>query len=139
MGDFKVRIFAVIVAVGALAGCSGANQAIVGQPKEPAPVEYRALTLAAAKATYFDPYSIRDAQISEPQWLGSWNIGEASGWVVCVRANAKNRMGAYIGIQDTAFMFRGGKMTGNLTDLPAGGGYYCGSAVFSAFTELEGA
>ncbi|MHC1547259.1 hypothetical protein [Phyllobacterium sp. K27] len=44
------------------------------------------------RGSFYDPYSIRDAEISK--WLNN-NTGR----FICVRANAKNRMGAYSGKQ----------------------------------------
>ncbi|MEX2552592.1 MAG: hypothetical protein WD627_06290 [Actinomycetota bacterium] len=121
-----------------LLGCSSVNEAVVGNPTEPAPVDYRSIALAGLKTTLFDPYSVRDAQISQPQWLGSWNLGEGNGWVVCFRGNAKNRMGAYTGIKDTAILIRGNKVLATNSDLPPNS-YYCGSAVFGPFPEIEAA
>jgi hypothetical protein len=130
-----LKRIAVAGALMLLAGCSSIGGASA-PPIEPAPVNYRELTLASVKTLFFDPYSIRDAQISKPAWKASWNLGQGNGWVICVRGNAKNRMGAYIGIQDTAFLIRGGAVLDSF-DLSGEIPFYCGDAVFEPFTELE--
>lgn len=125
----------LIAAIAPLIGCSSVNTAIVGTATEPPPENYRTIVVEAVKTTFFDPYSIKDAQIAAPQWLGSGNLGEGNAWAVCVRANAKNRMGAYIGMQDTAFFIRGGKLLSTFTNLGTDS-YYCRDAVFSPFPEI---
>jgi hypothetical protein len=39
-------------------------------------------------------------------------------WAVCVRANAKNRMGAYAGIRSTVFLLRDGRVVESADDTP---------------------
>lgn len=134
--EMKAALLGAMAAIALLSGCASMNKAIVGEPTEPAPTNYRELVLETAKTTFYDPYSVRDAEISAPQWLGSVHLGEGNGWQVCVRANAKNQMGAYVGLKETAFFFRGGKVISNATDLPQGGGYLCQDALYAPFTEL---
>jgi hypothetical protein len=108
-----------------LAGCT-----TTGTPAEPPPANYRALVVAEARQKFFDPYSIRDATISEPI-PGMGNLS-----TVCVRANAKNRLGGYTGQNVTAFVFSGGRIVMSdqeLTILP------CISATYGPFPELEAA
>lgn len=65
-----------------------------------------------------------------------WEIGDLGpGWTVCIRANAKNRMGAYIGKQATAFRFRGGELVPSV-DGP-GIDAYCSDASYAPFPEIE--
>ncbi len=57
---------------------------------------------------------MRDAQIAAPKMgelyiEGTLGIHE-TGWVVCFRANSKNRMGAYTGLRDTALLIRGDRV-----------------------------
>lgn len=95
------------------------------------PGDYRQQILARAKAEFFDPYSIRDAVISQP--ISGTSLSGATS-TICVRANAKNRMGAYTGLQTTAYIFRGGQIT--LSDQQYSG-MICGSATYAPFPELE--
>ena len=61
----------------------------------------RAAILANIKASYFDPYSIRDAEISHA--APSMGIDGVTILNICVAANAKNRYGAYSGRQTTLY------------------------------------
>lgn len=101
----------------------------------PFPPAYRETARAYLRSTLFDPYSVRDAQIAAPKLKGSFVLTDPSeGWTVCVRANAKNRMGAYTGLRETVLLFRGDKVASS-TEGPAP--YYCGEAQYEPFPELE--
>jgi hypothetical protein len=73
-----------------------------------------------------------------------------TGWGVCVRANAKNRMGAYTGIRSTVFLIRDGRVVesgddtpvaltekGVLTVTPIYIKEHCENAAFEPFPEIE--
>lgn len=57
--------------------------------------------VAAARDILFDPYSVRDAEISNVADFGNGTQG------VCVKVNAKNRMGGYTGRQSHAITLSG--------------------------------
>jgi hypothetical protein len=81
----------------------------------PYPKDYKERINAFVKQNFYDPYSIRDFAISQPfQAYDAYN--RQTTWNVCFRANAKNRMGGYTGIQDTEIKF-----------LPGGGMQYANS------------
>lgn len=73
----------------------------------PNPVAYRTIVAKYIRSTFFDPYSIRDASISEPITGRMYN---QQGWLVCILANAKNRMGAYVGRKATAVLIFDGRV-----------------------------
>jgi hypothetical protein len=73
--------------------------------QRPASVEERAAIVANIKSTYFDPYSIRDAQISGA--VEGTGIDSSKTPMICVDENAKNRMGAYTGKSATVYYFNG--------------------------------
>lgn len=75
----------------------------------PPPVDYRSTVAKEIKESYFDPYSIRDAKISKPFLLND-------GWSVCVSANAKNRMGGYVGQKFTRYIFSGNKIINEMDE-----------------------
>lgn len=81
-----------------LVGCTVVpNEDAIG----PYPENYKALIQRHIKETYFDPYSIKSAEIAMPvrgHFFGS------QGWYICVKSNAKNRMGAYVGVRKTAYL-----------------------------------
>ena len=93
------------------------------------PADYRQQIVSQVKATFFDPYSIRDAAISEP-------FPSRSVIAVCIRANAKNRMGGYIGIKPTAYYFNSGGYAFSETDLAP---VVCDKAKYQPFPEIDSA
>lgn len=75
------------------------------QDAGPRPSNLRALMKDYIKNNYFDPYSLRDVEIGEPElWEGR------GGWVFCFKANGKNQMGAYTGLTTKVYMVRDGKI-----------------------------
>lgn len=82
-----------------------------------------------AKKTFFDPYSMRDVAISNELRGTKPNV-----FLVCIRANAKNRMGAYTGLSATAIQFTNGAVTGS-----SQGDFACSDSrlKYSPFKELE--
>jgi hypothetical protein len=81
----------------AMTGSALAGNAEVAATQRPATKAEIAGILEGIRNTLHDPYSIRDAEIS-----GVMTHKDAFGGVsimVCVRANAKNRYGAYTGKQ----------------------------------------
>ncbi|SFB36643.1 hypothetical protein SAMN03159496_03143 [Rhizobium sp. NFR07] len=65
------------------------------------------------KETFYDPYSIRDASISN-----ALTLLDTGYRAICVRFNAKNRMGGYVGMTPTSVRFKGGKVESALQDAP---------------------
>lgn len=135
MGRGGVLVVAA-VALG-LAGCQtdggpGTTQAA----QEPPPTNYRAQVTDRVKKSFFDPYSIRDASISQPFIQNAAFDGITpiphQGWMVCVRANAKNRMGGYIGQKATGYMFKGGQILDLDFNSP-----FCEPARYEPFPEIE--
>lgn len=99
----KLLIAALFAGATATAGCSVNSAESAG----PRPDNWRAAVTDYIRSTWFDPYSMRDAQLAAPV-TGAFNF--QSGWIVCFRANAKNRMGAYTGLKSYGFMLRDGRV-----------------------------
>ena len=118
-----MRKLLIIALVAAIAGC--ATTAPDSESIGPKPVNYENDIRSQIKTTFFDPYSLRDVSISEPMATGTVFDGATpfphSGWLVCMRANGKNRMGAYTGLQTTVFLFKDGSL-----DLTLSGPEYSG-------------
>lgn len=74
----------------------------------------KAAIVSAARDYFVDPYSIRDAEISNVVRLNDQGL-EA----VCVKANAKNRMGGYTGRTATSVRLLKGKPMSTLENAPA--------------------
>jgi len=105
----------------------------------PFPVKYREMAKDYLRKTLFDPYSVRDAEIAEPQVRQSFYLIDPSpAWTICVRYNAKNRMGGYTGLKENALLVRGERVTKSLNELteatPTVG--LCKDAKWTAFPEL---
>lgn len=109
----------------------------------PPPTNYRPAVAAQIKSTFFDPYSIRDASISRPLYATAvhdgTNITPMSGWIVCVKANAKNRMGGYTGQEFSAFLFSGENIKTSLSgpEFSLQLDMHCKPAVMEPFPEIE--
>lgn len=97
----------------------------------PPPTNYQREILQYVKSNFFDPYSIKSSEISKPVLH---NVSfRGSFWIVCVRANAKNRMGGYVGIQTNAYLFRNETLfeSAPYPDL------FCDGANYAPFSALE--
>lgn len=93
----KNQLGAVLFVV-LISGCAVTpNQDAIG----PYPTDYKETIKAHVLRTYFDPYSVRSASVSQP--IQGYLFFQ-QGWIVCLESNAKNRMGAYIGVQRTAYL-----------------------------------
>lgn len=108
-----MRIVTIAVA-GSLAGCASTQQEIAGGSdliSKHIPANYRAATATYIRETWKDPYSIRDASISEP-FIGVQGFVWGERPLVCVKMNAKNSFGAYIGVKPSVIYFKDGKAVG---------------------------
>lgn len=116
-----------------LAGCQTTGQ---NDPKSAAlmavPPNYKTLIVNHYRETLKDPYSIRSAGITPPRedFTGLLNGGTRP--AVCVRFNAKNSFGAYVGLRSAVVWFNDGKLAGALEE-----GLGCRDVSFGPFPELE--
>jgi len=129
----------LIIAGGALtlAGCQTAAESVPSVP----PANYRHFVAAHMRTSLFDPYSVRDAEIAAPKRaLGpSLNAdGFNTPWVVCVRANAKNRFGAYTGRSVSAYAVSAAGVV-NSWDEARYSQIVCAGADYGPFPEIEAA
>ena len=103
----------------------------LGQIKTIHPAEYEAIaarggpsadqTMAAIKlfiqTKFFDPYSVREIGIALP--FSNTKATTHKDWIIQFSANAKNRMGGYVGRQTWTIMWKNGAL-----DWPAMQNYY---------------
>lgn len=133
-----VAAYAVI-----LCGCqtdgSGTTATPIGSPDGPPPVNYRTTSAEWVRANFKDPFTIRDAEIAPPK-PGTGPSLNADGfktpWIVCLRANAKNSMGAYTGRKMTALAYSGERIV-NSFDEAHYSGFVCQGASYQPFPEIE--
>ncbi|SDJ68062.1 hypothetical protein SAMN05428953_10842 [Mesorhizobium muleiense] len=124
----------IVAAAGlALSGCQSAafgvrTGSVLASQREPSTVEVNGI-LNAMREYLYDPYSVRDAEISKVIDLG----GTAT---VCVKANAKNQMGGYIGRKTVmVYMNAIGKPFAINQDVYAVSG--CNQLTYRRFVEIE--
>jgi hypothetical protein len=136
---FKLVGVTTIVCYALLGGCTTprGDLASIG----PRPENYHAAVRTFVRSNFADPYTIRDAQISRPLPVSMFFDGITpiphSGWMVCLRANAKNRMGAYVGQHLTGILFQNGVVATSLSD-PSGSplhqiAQHCADAAYEPF------
>ncbi|TCA91766.1 hypothetical protein E0H65_23300 [Rhizobium leguminosarum bv. viciae] len=105
-----MKKFTIIAVIGAVtAGCQTAVPQSVADTQRPPSTALRAVIVKAARDFVLDPYSIRDAEISNVVLFNPQARIEA----VCVKANAKN---GYGGRQATSVSLRDGMILGATTN-----------------------
>jgi hypothetical protein len=92
------------------------------------PSDYRQVLHSYINGNFFDPYSMRDVAISEPVAGKMYSV---YGWIVCLQANAKNRMGGYVGLTKTAYLIKNDVITSE-TNSP-----FCGTVKLLPWPEME--
>src|SRR5215831_10329099 len=97
------------------------------------PARYREDLIAFLRTYLNDPSRIRDAAVSQPQLK---YIGPGERYVACVRYNARNSDGKYMGTKDGAAVYVAGKLD-RFVDSPREVRELCRDMAFAPFPELE--
>lgn len=104
-GSLRLARVALAFGVVATAGC--ARMEVISPEQAGAyPSTYREDVRAFVMEHFKDPYSLRDVQISAPQPVSIGGYGK--GYRACLRLNAKNSMGGYIGLTAYELMLANG-------------------------------
>lgn len=129
---------AAICLCAGLAGCVTAEQAAaVYGNQRPATPEERAQLVETLRKTLFDPYSVRDAEISNVLSPKAVIATSQNHRAICVRLNGKNRMGAYIGLQYMMFKYASSGALISVDDTPIAQQQCADNRLgYSAFGEL---
>jgi len=106
-----LKTLTVILVCALLGACVTPNPQAIG----PYPTDSEQIVREHVRQAFFDPYSIRDARITPPH---EGQIFFQQGWIVCLEANAKNRMGGYTGLKRTAFLINNNRVVNMLADAP---------------------
>jgi len=129
-----------------LAGCgSGRSREERDERANIYPANYRTDLLAALHAYVNDPTHIRDAYVSEPVLS---QIGRQKRYAACVRFNARNSDGRYVGSRDVLAVFVAGRFDQFIDESTQPGPANqaepmtfvkesCGPAEYKRFPELE--
>jgi hypothetical protein len=97
------------------------------------PQRYRQDVLAFLRTYLNDPSHVRGAGISQPQLK---YIGPGDRYVSCVRYDARNTDGKYLGSKDGAATYVGGKLD-RFLDTPRDVRELCKEVAYAPFPELE--
>jgi len=133
-----MRPVALLVA-GALAGCTTNLEPSASELKarwdaeNVYPQQYKQDVLAFLRTYLNDPSHVRGAGISQPQLK---YIGPGDRYVACVRYDARNTDGKYLGLKDGAAIYVGGKLD-RFFDTPTSVRELCKEAAYAPFPELE--
>jgi hypothetical protein len=148
----RCRPLAVLLIILAmlLAGCGAGRLREEREERETRinifPDYYRADILAALHTYVSDPTGIRDAYVSDPTVRP---IGRQNRYAACVRFNARNSDGRYIGSRDVLAVFAAGRFDqfidestpfGPANEANAAAAFVkevCGAAEYKRFPELE--
>ena len=99
----------ILILVYMLTGCAGVGEiSSSGEDSVgPYPDNWKSIAVAYIKTSYFDPYSVRDSEAAPP-----FRNRKAfyDTWTLCIRNNAKNRLGGYTGLRTTAIGIKKGQI-----------------------------
>ena len=93
------------------------------------PGNYRAELLAFLQTYLNDPTNVREAQIAEPVMR---QVNSTDRYVVCLKYDARNNDGRYMGARETIAIYVGGRFN-QLIDAK---GDICKGATYQPFPEL---
>ena len=133
--DFPSRLLPlVLIAALALAGCSSVPNPFA-PPAESSdvntfPPNYRSELLAFMQTYLNDPTDVREAQIADPALK---RVGSSDRYVVCLRYNAKDSQGRYMGAKDSVAVY----LRGRFNQLVSATGEICKGVVFQPFPEMQ--
>ncbi|WP_375412436.1 hypothetical protein [uncultured Bradyrhizobium sp.] len=120
----------------ALAACAGDGQNGItytddrGVANQPYPANYRPELLAFMKTYLNNPVGVKDAAMAEPVQR---TAGGRLRYVVCLRYDAKDRDGRYLGLRERAVLFVDARLDRIVEDP----GEFCAGAAYAPFPDLE--
>ena len=131
----KPVFLAAVAAAAALAGCGTDSAREMREERASVfPSDYRGELIAFMKTYLNNPTNVRDAYIAEPAMKP---FGSRHQYVVCVRYNARNTDGRYMGSKDGMALFDGGRVDHMIDQFNEKVVNQCADADYKRFPELE--
>jgi hypothetical protein len=119
-----------------LAACAGDGQNSItytddrGVASQPYPSNYRPELLAFMKTYLNNPVGVKEAVMAEPVQR---TVGGRLRYVVCLRYNAKDTGGGYLGLRERAILYVDARLDRIVEDASE----VCAGAAYAPFLELE--
>jgi hypothetical protein len=119
-----------------LAACAGDGQNSItytddrGVANQPFPANYRGEMLSFMKTYLNNPVGVKDAMMAEPVQR---TVGGRLRYVVCVRYNAKDSGGGYLGVRERAVLFVDARLDRIVEDASE----ICAGAAYAPYPDLE--
>ncbi|TPW26399.1 hypothetical protein [Pararhizobium mangrovi] len=108
------KVVFVLLAL-AVSGCVTQEQVnALMETQRPPSAQQKSVIVNAARNYAYDPYSIRDAEISDVMTLNNKGLK-----AVCIKANAKNQLGGYTGRTATSVQLLDGQAVSPTPNDPA--------------------
>jgi hypothetical protein len=130
-----ILMWLAVVAAAALSGCGTDHAREMREERAGVlPQNYKAEIIAFMKTYLNNPTNVRDAYIAEPTMKP---IGSHNQYVVCVRYNAKDTDGRYMGSKDGMALFDDGRFDHMVDQFGKEVVNQCANADYKRFPELE--
>jgi hypothetical protein len=119
-----------------LAACAGDGQNNLtytddrGVANQPYPASYRVELLAFMKTYLNNPVGVKDAAVAEPVQR---TVGGRLRYVVCVRYNARDSGGGYLGLRERAVLYVDARLDRIVEDASE----VCAGAAYAPFPDME--
>jgi hypothetical protein len=132
----SAKCAAILLLPLALAACAGDGQGSMtytddrGVANQPYPTNYRPELLAFMKTYLNNPVGVKEAVMAEPVQR---TVGGRLRYVVCLRYNAKDRDGSYLGLRERAVLYVDARLDRIVEDA----GEICAGAAYAPFPGLE--
>jgi len=132
----SAKCAAILLLPLALAACAGDGQGSMtytddrGVANQPYPTNYRPELLAFMKTYLNNPVGVKEAVMAEPVQR---TVGGRLRYVVCLRYNAKDRDGSYLGLRERAVLYVDARLDRVVEDASE----VCAGAAYAPFPELE--
>jgi hypothetical protein len=134
--EISIKRAAIVLLPLLLAACAGDGQNSItytddrGVANQPYPTNYRPELLAFMKTYLNNPVGVKEAAMAEPVQR---TVGGRLRYVVCLRYNAKDTGGSYLGLRERAILYVDARLDRIVEDASE----VCAAAAYAPFPDLE--